>query len=297
MAISSVNNSYGYQGMAAKSMGADHAQALKEKFSYFNSSASISGIPTSVSVSPSFMEKCAKDPEKAAFLEENLAAIPECVSSVKANCLGTVTNISYQFDGNGEITVIMSGTNDPDGKIAKENAEKKAKEQQAAKERLIDRRNNSIRAKGKSIQLATEKLIKNVGLPEAWKPISKVDSIEISEEGRLAAEREKAAQAEPTEEEDDEVSESRGGKVAVNEHKRARQIAAAKCQNDVRQVIAMLQKDMSDCKAGLEKGWCDEAEIAKVQALLNSAQARLSQVPREAEDDLGISEFDLAGLM
>lgn len=297
MAISSVNNSYGYQGMAAKSMGADHAQALKEKFSYFNSSASISGIPTSVSVSPSFLEKCAKDPEKAAFLEENLAAIPECISSVKANCLGTVTNISYQFDGNGEITVIMSGTNDPDGKIAKENAEKKAKEQQAAKERLIDRRNNSIRAKGKSIQLATEKLIKNVGLPEAWKPISKVDSIEISEEGRLAAEREKAAQAEPAEEEDDEVSESRGGKVAVNEHKRARQIAAAKCQNDVRQVIAMLQKDMSDCKAGLEKGWCDEAEIAKVQALLNSAQARLSQVPREAEDDLGISEFDLAGLM
>ncbi len=297
MAISSVNNSYGYQGMAAKSMGADHAQALKEKFSYFNSSASISGIPTSVSVSPSFLEKCAKDPEKAAFLEENLAAIPDCVSSVKANCLGTVTNISYQFDGNGEITVIMSGTNDPDGKIAKENAEKKAKEQQAAKERLLDRRNNSVRAKGKSIQLATEKLIKNMGLPEAWKPISKVDSIEISEEGRLAAEREKAAQAEPAEEEDDEVSESRGGKVAVNEHKRARQIAAAKCQDDVRQVIAMLQKDMSDCKAGLERGWCDEAEIAKVQALLNSAQARLSQVPREAEDDLGISEFDLAGLM
>lgn len=296
MAISSVNNSHGYQGMAAKSMGADHAQALKEKFSYFNSSVSISGIPTSVSVSPSFLEKCAKDPEKAAFLEENLAAIPDCVSSVKANCLGTVTNISYQFDGNGEITVIMSGTNDPDGKIAKENAEKKAKEQQAAKKRLLDRRNNSIRAKGKSIQLATEKLIKNVGLPEAWKPISKVDSIEISEEGRLAAEREKAAQAEPVEE-DDEVSESRGGKVAVNEHKRARQIAAAKCQDDVRQVIAMLQKDMSDCKAGLEKGWCDEAEIAKVQALLNSAQARLSQVPREAEDDLGISEFDLAGLM
>lgn len=296
MAISSVNNSYGYQGMAAKSMGADHAQALKEKFSYFNSSASISGIPTSVSVSPSFLEKCAKDPEKAAFLEENLAAIPECVSSVKANCLGTVTNISYQFDGNGEITVIMSGTNDPDGKIAKENAEKKAKEQQAAKERLLDRRNNSIRAKGKSIQLATEKLIKNVGLPEAWKPISKVDSIEISEEGRMAAEREKTAQAEHVEE-DDEVSESRGGKVAVNEHKRARQIAAAKCQDDVRQVIAMLQKDMSDCKAGLERGWCDEAEIAKVQALLNSAQARLSQVPREAEDDLGISEFDLAGLM
>ena len=113
---------------------------------------------------------------------------------------------------------------------------------------------------------------------------------------RLAAEQEKAAEP-AAEENEEEVSESQGGSVAVNEHKRARQIAAAKCQDDVRQLIALLQKDMADCKAGLEKGWCDEAEIAKVQALLNSAQARLSQVPRETEDELGISEFDLAGLM
>jgi len=54
---------------------------------------------------------------------------------------------------------------------------------------------------------------------------------------------------------------------------------------------------MADCKAGLEKGLCDEAEIAKVQALLQSAQARLSQVPQQAEEELGISEFELAGLM
>ena len=65
----------------------------------------------------------------------------------------------------------------------------------------------------------------------------------------------------------------------------------------MQQVIALLQKDMADCKAGLEKGWCDEAEIAKVQALLQSAQARLSQVPQQAEEELGISEFELAGLM
>lgn len=298
MAISSVGNGYGYQSNDVKSMGTDYAQALQKKYSYFNSSVRISGVPTSVSVSSSFLEKCAKDPEKAAYLEENLAAIPDCISSVKADCLGTITNVSYQIDSNGEITVMMSGTNDPDGKIARENAEKKLREQQAAKKRQLNSKGNLYRAKGKSIQLATERLIKNAGLSESGKLISKADSIEISEEGRLAAEQEKAAQAEPAvDEEDGEVSESQGGKVAVNQLKRARQIAAAKCQDDVRQVIALLHQDMSDCKAGLEKGWCDEAEIAKVQALLNSAQARLSQVPKEAEEELGISEFDLAGLM
>lgn len=98
-------------------------------------------------------------------------------------------------------------------------------------------------------------------------------------------------------EDEEEASESQGDKVAVNERKRARQIAAAKCQKDVQRVIALLRKDMADCKAGLERGWCDEAEIVKVQALLNSAQARMSQVPEEAEEQMGTSEFDLAGLM
>ena len=71
----------------------------------------------------------------------------------------------------------------------------------------------------------------------------------------------------------------------------------SKCRKDVQRVIALLRKDMADCKAGLEQGWCDEAEINKVQALLSSAQARMSQVPEEAEEQMGTSEFDLAGLM
>ena len=97
--------------------------------------------------------------------------------------------------------------------------------------------------------------------------------------------------------EEETVSQQSGGKVAVNVDKRARQIAAAKCQSQVQQVIALLRQDMADCKAGLSKGWCDESEIAKVQALLNSAQARMNQVPREAEEEPGLSEFDMAGLM
>lgn len=296
MSISSVSNSYGAQKTTTESPGMEYAKDLQKKFSYMNNSTMMNGVPTSVMISKSFLEKCAQNPDKAAYLEENLAAIPGCVSSAKANCLGTITNISYQIDSNGEITAIMSGTNDPDGKIARENAEKKVKEQEAAKRRQKSHKSNSLKARGRSVQDTTETLIRKSRWIEDKKIFAKVDSIKISEEGRLAAEQEKAA--EPAAEDDgEEVSESQGGSVVVNEHKRARQIAAAKCQDDVRQVIALLQKDMADCKAGLEKGWCDEAEIAKVQALLNSAQARMSQVPKEAEGELGISEFDLAGLM
>lgn len=305
---------------ATKTSKSDYAQLLQKKFSYLNTSTTMNGVPTTVSVSPAFIEKCAQDPEKAAYLEENLAAIPDCVSSAKANCLGTVTNISYQIDSNGEITAIMSGTNDPDGKIARENAEKKVKEQQEAKRKQKQRISKRFSVKGKSIHRATEKLIKKVDFSDMAKTsgaaIRKTDYIEISEEARLALEKGKELQAstgvdtaeqsedaqtltgtDGVKQDDEEASEQHGGKVAVNEGKRARQIAAATCQDDIRQVIALLQKDMADCKAGLEKGWCDESEIAKVQALLSSAQARMSQLPKEAEDTLGLSGFDLAGLM
>ena len=123
---------------------ADYTKYLQTKFSYFNSSTTMSGIPTTISVSPAFVEKCAKDPEKAAYLEENLAAIP---SSVKSLCSSVqqapgspvVTYAAYQIDDNGNITMISGSTNDPDGKIARENAEKKSKEQQEAKKKLKNR--------------------------------------------------------------------------------------------------------------------------------------------------------------
>lgn len=124
------------------------------------------------------------------------------------------------------------------------------------------------------------------------------DTIEISDEGRLAAEQAKVLQVDPAPEEDEELAERQGGKVAVNQGKRARQIAAAQSRDQLRQVLALLQEDMADCKAGLEKGWCDEAEIAKVEALIGQAKARMGQVPEKADDSLGgLSAFDLASLM
>lgn len=79
-----------------------------------------------------------------------------------------------------------------------------------------------------------------------------------------------------------------------------RQIAAAKSRGQLQQVLSLLQKDLSDCKAGLEKGWCDESEIAKVEALISKAEARMSQVPQESgqeKEQGGLDEFAMASLM
>lgn len=93
-----------------------------------------------VSVSSAFLQKCMNDPEKAKYLEENLAAIPDCTKDTINGCLGTVTNQSYMIDANGNIIETVSGTNDPDGKIAKENAERKAKENREKEEKVKEKR-------------------------------------------------------------------------------------------------------------------------------------------------------------
>ena len=114
----------------------DYSKYLQGKYHYMNTgTTSMQGVPTTVSVSSAFLQKCMNDPEKAKYLEENLAAIPDCAKSAVNGCLGTLTNLSYKVDENGNISVAISGTNDPDGKIAKENREKeeKVKEKRAAK--------------------------------------------------------------------------------------------------------------------------------------------------------------------
>ena len=54
----------------------DYSKYLQGKYSYMNSgTTSMQGVPTTVSVSSAFLKKCMDDPEKAKYLEENLAAI------------------------------------------------------------------------------------------------------------------------------------------------------------------------------------------------------------------------------
>ena len=66
------------------------------------------------------------NPEKVAYLEENLAAIPECIKrsveytkTMPGNLVMTYCNVS--IDENGNIMMTSGFTNDSNGKIAREN--------------------------------------------------------------------------------------------------------------------------------------------------------------------------------
>ena len=136
----------------------DYSKYLQDKYSYMNTgTTSMQGIPTTVSVSSAFLKKCMNDPEKAKYLEENLAAIPDCVKSAVNGCLGTLTNLSYKIDADGNITITGSGTNDPDGKIARENAERKAQEKKAAEEKAAKKRAEKKAEEEKAAEKRAEK--------------------------------------------------------------------------------------------------------------------------------------------
>ena len=147
----------------------DYSKFLQSKYSYMNTgTTSMQGVPTTVSVSAAFLSKCMDDPEKAKYLEENLAAIPDCAQMAVNGCLGTLTSLSYQIDAKGNITCISSGTNDPDGKIAKENAkrktmEKKAEEEKAAKRRAEKKAEEEKAAKRQAEKRASEEIWRENG--------------------------------------------------------------------------------------------------------------------------------------
>ena len=123
---------------------ADYTKYLQGKYDYMNSGkTSMQGVPVTVSVSPAFLEKCKGDPEKAAFLEENLAAIPDCIKmgvNYFRNLGLVMTYETVMIDENGNITMMGGCTNDPDGKIAKENAERKAEEERKERAKAEKRR-------------------------------------------------------------------------------------------------------------------------------------------------------------
>ena len=132
----------------------DYSKYLQGKYSYMNTgTTSMQGVPTTVSVSGAFLKKCMNDPEKAKYLEENLAALPDCASYAVSHAQGTLTSISYEIDANGNITGISSGTNDPDGKIARENAERRAER----KERMEG--TFTVSATGTDIKSVTQNIV------------------------------------------------------------------------------------------------------------------------------------------
>ena len=141
----------------------DYSKYLKEKYSYMNTgTTSMQGVPTTVSVSGAFLKKCMNDPEKAKYLEENLAAIPDSVKSLcnsvkMAPGSPVVTYATYKIDDNGNISMMSGSTNDPDGKIARENAERKAKEKKAAEEKAVERRKEKKAEEEKAAERRAER--------------------------------------------------------------------------------------------------------------------------------------------
>lgn len=86
--------------------------------------------------------------------------------------------------------------------------------------------------------------------------------VEISEEGLAAL----------------NADEKVNGKVAFNEGKRARQLAAATSKNQVRAILNLLQTDLEQCKDGVKNQMCDEEEVEKVEKMIERAEKRLNEV-------------------
>ena len=108
---------------------------------------------------------------------------------------------------------------------------------------------------------------------------------------------EEMAETEDTETSSEEESETISGKVGVNVGKTARKIAAAKTTSQLRAVIAEIKNDMQEVKAGIEKGWCDESEMEKVNSLMAQAQNRMGQVEDREATSEEENMFAMASLM
>ncbi len=94
-------------------------------------------------------------------------------------------------------------------------------------------------------------------------------------------------------------SQEQKGRIGFNAAKRARQLAATKNIGQVQTVIALLNQDLSECKAGLQNDMCDEKEVQKVLAMLQQAQKRISEVSQEdgEEENQGFDAFAIASLL
>ena len=92
-------------------------------------------------------------------------------------------------------------------------------------------------------------------------------------------------------------SETISGKVGVNVGKTIRKIDAAKTKTQLQTVIAEIAGDMQEVKAGIEKGWCDESELDKVNSLMSMAQSKMGQVEDREATPEEENMFAMASLM
>ena len=108
---------------------------------------------------------------------------------------------------------------------------------------------------------------------------------------------EETTESEKTEDSSGGESETVSNSIGVNVGKTARKIAAAKTVNQLRTVMAEIEGDMQEIKAGIEKGWCDESEMAKLESLMSMAQNRMGEVEDREATPEEESMFIMASLM
>ena len=99
----------------------------------------------------------------------------EYTKTMPGNPVMTYCNVS--FDENGNITMTSGCTNDPDGKIARENAQRKAQEKKAAEEKVAKRRAEKKEAEEKLAEKRAEKAAESAGKFELTFTGSSVESI------------------------------------------------------------------------------------------------------------------------
>lgn len=100
-----------------------------------------------------------------------------------------------------------------------------------------------------------------------------------------------------SESDSEKESESMSVSVGVNVGKTARKISAAKTREQLRMVISEIRNDMQVVKDGMEKGWCDESEMAKVEMLMSMAQNRMGQVEDREATPEEANAFSMASIM
>lgn len=109
--------------------------------------------------------------------------------------------------------------------------------------------------------------------------------------------KEEVTETEETKSDSESESETMSVSVGVNVGKTARKIAAAKTKEQLRMVISEIRSDMRVVKDGMEKGWCDESEMDKVNMLMSMAQNRMGQVEDRKATPEEENLFAMASLM
>ncbi|MBR1865408.1 MAG: hypothetical protein IJ801_02760 [Lachnospiraceae bacterium] len=214
--------------------------------------------------------------------------------------------------GKSRISVVKRQAERLAGKRAeKKQAEKLAKKrtEQKQAEKLAKKRTEQKQMEKKvQVQNANEKMRSTWKERKATGAEKENVTLEISTEGMEQLERMVGSREEENPNQDvgverqeqqdkTEQSEEQKGKVAVNEGKRLRQIAAAKTQAQIRAVMALLQGDLKDCEDGLENGECDQSEVDKVHALIAAAQKRMVEVSNKEATPEEEMAFSMAGLL